>query len=153
MAAPGGPSPVTVSPEAFLAMGRDVLAKQPFSILLGAQLNVLEPGRCELQVTIGEHLKQQHGFVHGGVLSYLADNALTYAGGTALRVPVLTGEFKINYVRPAVGERLVARAEAVHVGKTQAVCRCEVFAVSATGEKLCALAQGTIVAAPEQSSM
>lgn len=153
MAASGGASPVTVSPEAFLAMGRDILAKQPFSILLGAQLLALEPGRCELQVMIGEHLKQQHGFVHGGVLSYLADNALTYAGGTALRVPVLTGEFKINYVRPAVGDHLVARAEAVHVGKTQAVCRCEVFAVSATGEKLCALAQGTIVAAPEQNSM
>ena len=42
-------------------------------------------------------------------------------------------------------------AEAVHVGKTQAVCRCEVFAVGATGEKLCALAQGTIVAAPGQT--
>lgn len=148
----GGPPPVTVSPEAFLAMGREILAKQPFSILLGAQLNALAPGRCELQVTVAEHLKQQHGFVHGGVLSYLADNALTYAGGTALRVPVLTGEFKINYVRPAVGDRLLARAEAVHVGKTQAVCRCEVFAVSAAGEKLCALAQGTIVAAPGQDS-
>ena len=149
----GDPSPVTVSPEVFLAMGREVLARQPFSILLGAQLSSLEPGRCELQVSIAEHLKQQHGFVHGGVLSYLADNALTYAGGTALRVPVLTGEFKINYVRPAVGDRLVARAEAVHIGKSQAVCRCEVYAVSASGERLCALAQGTIVAAPEQASM
>lgn len=152
MAGSGDPSPVTVSPEAFLAMGRDILARQPFSVLLGAQLNALAPGRCELQVTVAEHLKQQHGFVHGGVLAYLADNALTYAGGTALRVPVLTGEFKINYVRPAVGDRLVARAEAVHVGKTQAVCRCEVFALGATGEKLCALAQGTIVAAPGQDS-
>ncbi len=152
MAGSGDPSPVTVSPEAFLAMGRDILARQPFSVLLGAQLNALAPGRCELQVTVAEHLKQQHGFVHGGVLGYLADNALTYAGGTALRVPVLTGEFKINYVRPAVGDRLVARAEAVHVGKTQAVCRCELFAVSASGEKLCALAQGTIVAAPGQDS-
>lgn len=153
MAGSGGPSPVTVSPEAFLAMGREILARQPFSILLGAQLHALEPGRCELQVSVAEHLKQQHGFVHGGVLSYLADNALTYAGGTALRVPVLTGEFKINYVRPAVGDRLVARAEAVHIGKTQAVCRCEVYAISPAGEKLCALAQGTIVAAPEQKSM
>ncbi len=148
MADSGGPSPVTVSPEAFLAMGREILAKQPFSILLGAQLNALAPGRCELQVTVAEHLKQQHGFVHGGVLAYLADNALTYAGGTALRVPVLTGEFKINYLRPAVGDRLVARAEAVHVGKTQAVCRCDVFAESPAGEKLCAMAQGTIVAVP-----
>lgn len=148
MAASGGPSPVTVSPEAFLAMGRDILAKQPFSTLLGAQLDALTPGRCELALTVAEHHRQQHGFVHGGVLAYLADNALTYAGGTALRVPVLTGEFKINYVRPAVGERLVARAEAVHVGQSQAVCRCDVFAVSEAGEKLCAMAQGTIVAAP-----
>lgn len=134
-----------VDADAFLAMGREVLAKQPFSILMGAQLNALAPGRCELQVAVGEHLKQQNGFVHGGVLSYLADNALTYAGGTALSVPVVTSEFKINYVRPAVGDRLVARAQAEYVGKLQAVCRCDVFAVTAQGEKLCAMAQGTIV--------
>jgi uncharacterized protein (TIGR00369 family) len=134
-----------VTPEAFLEMGREVLARQPFSGLLGAELSVLEPGRCELQVPISDQLKQQHGFAHGGVISYLADNALTYAGGTAMHVPVVTSEFKINYVRPGIGERLVARAEAVHVSKSQAVCRCEVYAVSAGVEKLCALAQGTIV--------
>lgn len=134
-----------VDADAFLAMGREVLARQPFSILMGAQLNTLAPGRCELQLTVGEHLKQHNGFVHGGVLSYLADNALTYAGGTALGVPVVTSEFKINYARPAVGDRLVARAQAEYVGKSQAVCRCDVFAVTAQGEKLCAMAQGTIV--------
>ena len=89
-------------------------------------------------------LLQQEGFVHGGAVSYLADNALTYAGGTAMAVPVVTSEFKINYVRPAIGERLIARAEAVAVSKSQAVCRCEVFAVQGGQEKLCALAQGTI---------
>ena len=30
--------PVTVDAAAFLAMGREVLAKQPFSVLLGAEL-------------------------------------------------------------------------------------------------------------------
>jgi uncharacterized protein (TIGR00369 family) len=134
-----------VDADAFLAMGREVLARQPFSILMGAQLNALAPGQCELQVTVAEHLKQQNGFVHGGVLSYLADNALTYAGGTALSVPVVTSEFKINYMRPALGDRLVARARAEYVGKSQAVCRCDVFAVGAQGERLCAMAQGTIV--------
>jgi uncharacterized protein (TIGR00369 family) len=135
---------VTVSPDAFLAMGRDVLTKQPFSQLIGAQLEALEAGRCTLALGITEQLKQQNGFAHGGVVSYLADNALTFAGGTALGVPVVTGEFKINYVRPAIGERLVARAQAVHVGKSQAVCRCEVFALQHGDEKLCAVAQGTI---------
>ena len=139
---------MNVSPEAFLQMGRDVLAQQSFSRLLGTELAALAPGQVELQLALRDDLLQQNGFAHGGVVSYLADNALTYAGGTALRVPVLTGEFKINYVRPAVGERLVARATAVHVGKTQAVCRCDVYALGETGEKLCAMAQGTIVAAP-----
>ncbi|MBV1732660.1 MAG: PaaI family thioesterase [Hydrogenophaga sp.] len=129
-------------------MGREVLASQPFSQLIGAELAALSPGRCELHVPITEVVKQQHGFVHGGVLSYAADNALTYAGGTALRVPVVTAEFKINYLCPAIGERLIARAEAVHTGKSQAVCRCDVFVVKDGEEKLCAVAQGTIAALP-----
>lgn len=136
------------SPEAFLALGRQVLANQPFSVLLGAELAALAPGRCELSLALTPQLLQQHGFAHGGVVSYLADNALTYAGGTAMQVPVVTSEFKINYLRPAVGERLLARAEAVHHGKSQAVCRCEVFAVRGGQEKLCAVAQGTIAALP-----
>jgi uncharacterized protein (TIGR00369 family) len=136
----------TVSPEAFLAMGRDVLASQPFSVLIGAELAALSPGTCELALQVTPQVLQQHGFVHGGVVSYLADNALTYAGGTALRVPVVTAEFKINYVRPAIGERLVARAQAVHTGKSQAVCRCDVFVQKDGEEKLCAVAQGTITA-------
>jgi len=140
--------PVTVSPEVFLAMGREVLAAQPFSVLLGTELHAFAPGECELHLAITEQIRQQHGFVHGGVVSYMADNALTYAGGSALRVPVVTSEFKINYVRPAVGERLVARAHAVHAGASQAVCRCDVFAVQGGVEKLCAIAQGTIVALP-----
>jgi uncharacterized protein (TIGR00369 family) len=126
-------------------MGREVLAKQPFSVLLGAELAALSPGKVDLQLALKPEHLQQNGFAHGGVVSYLADNALTYAGGTAMQVPVVTSEFKINYVRPAVGERLIARASAEAVSKTQAVCRCEVFAVKDGAEKLCALAQGTIV--------
>jgi len=143
---------------AFLAMGREVLARQPFSRHVGAELLALEPGRCELSVALTDELKQQDGFAHGGVVSYLADNALTFAGGTAMQVPVVTSEYKINYVRPAIGERLVARAHAAHVSRSQAVCQCEIYALSGEGEKLCAIAQGTIArkgdgsAAADQSS-
>ncbi|MDR2156066.1 MAG: PaaI family thioesterase [Burkholderiaceae bacterium] len=141
------------SPEAVFSRGRDVLARQPFSVLIGAELAALTPGQCELHVPITDQIRQQHGFVHGGVVSYAADNALTYAGGTALGRPVITSEFKINYVRPAVGSRLIARARAEYVGRTQAVCRCEVFVRDdAGGEKLCALAQGTIALLPQRSS-
>jgi len=141
-----------VSPEAFLAMGRQVLAAQPFSVLLGAQLHALRRGHVELQVVLEDKPRQQNGFAHGGVVSYLADNALTFAGGTALGVPVVTAEFKINYLRPAVGERLIARANAVHVGRSQAVCTCEVLALEDGAERLCALAQGTITPLPERKA-
>ena len=141
----------SVSPEAFLAMGREVLAAQPFSQLIGAELATFSKGRCELHVPVSDSVKQQHGFVHGGVVSYAADNALTYAGGSALGMLVVTAEFKINYLRPAIGDRLIARAEAVHTGKTQSVCRCDVFVLKDGEEKLCAVAQGTIAALPPKT--
>jgi uncharacterized protein (TIGR00369 family) len=127
-----------------LSCGREVLSRQPFSVLLGARLDVLEAGKAELSLPISPQVLQQDGFVHGGVLSYLADNALTYAGGSVLG-KVLTSEFKINYVRPALdGDRLVAVATVLGSGKTQAVCRCDVFVETGNGWKLCAAAQGTI---------
>lgn len=135
-----------------LQKGQAFLALQPFSVLIGARLHALSPGHCELHVPISQKILQQNGFVHGGVLSYAADNALTYAGGTVLDWAVVTSEFKINYLRPAVGERLSARAQAVYAGKTQAVCRCDVFVVMNGEEKLCAVAQGTIARLPAQET-
>ena len=135
------------SPEAWLAWGSQILQSQAFSVLLGTKLSALDRGSCELSLSLTAQHLQQHGFAHGGVVSYLADNALTYAGGTALGSNALTLEFKINYVRPAVGEMLVARAHAEATGKTQSVCRCNVYAVKDGEEKLCAVAQGTIVPA------
>ena len=136
----------------FLELGRDVLAQQPFSMLIGAELTALRPGHCQLELPMSDKVTQQDGFAHGGVVSYLADNALTYAGGTAMRVPVVTSEYKINFVRPALGERLIARADAVAVGRNQSVCRCEVFAASNGEERLIALAQGTIAKRADKGS-
>jgi len=130
--------------EDMLTWGRKILASQPFSILLGAELLAFREGSVELKVPLRADLKQQHGFVHGGVISYAADNALTYAGGSVLGPSVVTSEFKINYVRPAMGDYIVARATVVHTGKNQAVCRCDVYVSNSGGESLCATAQGTI---------
>lgn len=127
------------------AFARSVLEAQPFSRLLGAELVSATPGRAELRLPLTEALRQQHGFAHGGVVSYLADNAITFAGGLALGGDALTSEFKINYLRPAHGSGLIARAEARSAGKRQAVCTCEILSVGEE-ETLCALAQGTVVA-------
>ena len=127
-----------------LDLGRKILASQPFSVFLGAELLSLCVGHAELEVPIRPEFGQQHGFVHGGIISYAADNALTFAGGSVLGTGVVTSEFKINYLRPAMGEALIARATVVHRGKRQAVCRCEVLASNRGAETPCAIAQGTI---------
>ncbi|MDI1274369.1 PaaI family thioesterase [Polaromonas sp.] len=137
------PADLNISPD-LIAFGRDALRRQPFSAMLGARLDAFEPGKAELSVPVVPGLLQQHGFVHGGVLSYLADNALTFAGGSVLGDSV-TSEFKINYLRPAKdAERLLAVATVVGSGKTQAVCRCDIFVLRGTERTLCAAAQGTI---------
>ncbi|WP_307336211.1 PaaI family thioesterase [Caldalkalibacillus uzonensis] len=128
------------------SIGQQALAAQSFSRLLGTKLVVFQPGEAVLEIPVQENLLQQNGFVHGGVLSYTADNALTFAGGSVLGTNVLTSEYKINYLRPAIGEKLVARATVVYAGKRQAVCRCDVLVVKDSEEEtLCATAQGTIV--------
>jgi uncharacterized protein (TIGR00369 family) len=126
-------------------LARQILASQPFSRFMGAELTHAGPQDAEISLPIVEHLKQQHGFVHGGAISYLADNAITFAGGLALGSDALTSEFKINYVRPAVGSRLVARASAKAAGRRQAVCQCDIYAIDDGKESLCAVAQGTVV--------
>ena len=65
-----------------LGLGRRILASQPFSVFLGAELLHLADGNAELRIPIRDELRQQHGFVHGGVISYAADNALTFAGAS-----------------------------------------------------------------------
>lgn len=128
-----------------ISFGQQILASQPFSLLLGAQLVALVPGQVELAIPIRPDLLQQFGLVHGGVIGYAADNALTFAGGTVLGPDVLTSEYKISYVKPAKGALLRARATVLSSGTRQAVCQCMVYAVDGDQESLVAIALGTIV--------
>jgi uncharacterized protein (TIGR00369 family) len=131
-------------PAALMMVARQVLAAQPFSSLLGTQLISIEEGRVELYLPLRADLLQQHGFAHGGVLSYAADNAITFAGGTVLGAAVVTSEYKINYLRPAQGDGLRVTARVVSSGKRQAVCSAEVHALRGADAKLCAVAFGTV---------
>ncbi|MBQ4862392.1 PaaI family thioesterase [Pseudoalteromonas sp. MMG013] len=126
-----------------LDFGKHILSEQPFSVLLGAELTELEEGKAELCLAIRDELSQNFGFVHGGVLSYLADNCITFSAASILGKCV-TSEYKINYVRPATGDMLVARSTVLSSGKTQATCECKVYALSDKSEKLVAVALGTI---------
>jgi uncharacterized protein (TIGR00369 family) len=136
---------------AVLAYGQSILEAQPFSRLLGTTMTKFENGEVELRLMLTEQLKQQHGFAHGGVIACMADNAMTFAAGLSMGGGVLTAETKVNIVRPALGEEMVARAHTVSFGKTQGVARCEVYVVQDGVEKLCAAGQGTMLRASKAS--
>lgn len=133
--------------QTLLDLGKATLKAQPFSGIMGAELTACSEDGIEIRLKVRDELRQQYGFVHGGVLAYLADNALTFAGGVSLKKQVVTSEMKLNYIRPAVGTELISRATSISCGRTQAVVRCEIYSVENDTERLCAAAQGTIAAA------
>ncbi|MEV2221466.1 PaaI family thioesterase [Nocardia vinacea] len=126
-----------------LDLAKQVLAAQPFAQLVGTEITAFGDGAATLIIPIRPELRQQFGFVHGGVVSYAADNALTFAAGTVLGANVLTGGFTITYLRPAAGTRLRAEATVTGATRRQAVVACEIYAESTDAEPvLCAVAQG-----------
>ncbi|AKU15259.1 PaaI family thioesterase [Luteipulveratus mongoliensis] len=125
----------------------NVLAAQPFSRLLGTRMVRFDDSGASLELDLRDDLRQQFGFAHGGVIAYLVDNVLTFAGGAVLGPKVLTAGYTIDLLAPASGPLLLAEGSVVGRSGRRAVCRAEIFNV-ADGEKLlCATAQGSIALA------
>ena len=120
-------------------------AKQAFMATLGARLVRVAPGEVEIALPVSAHLCQQHGFVHAGAVSTIADSAAGYAALTAMPAGagILTAEFKINLLAPATGEELRALGKVVKAGRTLTLATAEVFAVSGGTRKLCAMMTAT----------
>jgi uncharacterized protein (TIGR00369 family) len=115
---------------------------------LGARLLRVADGEVDIELPWSEAIQQQHGFVHAGAIATIADSACGYACLT--RMPegsaVLSVEFKINLLAPAVGERFVARGRVVRVGRTVGVATAEVIAMSASKADVCVgLMQATMM--------
>ena len=121
--------------------------KQGFLNLIGARLTHVAPGEAEFTIDYRDDLTQQHGFVHGGVITSIADVACGYAAYTLMPEgsEVLSVEFKVNLLRPAVGSQFRARARVLKPGKTLSVVQADVFATISEGEKQVATMLATII--------
>jgi uncharacterized protein (TIGR00369 family) len=97
---------------------KESFARQGFLAGLGARIAELSIGRCVLELPFGDAVSQQHDFFHGGALGALADMAGGYAAMTlaAEGIDVLTVEYKINFLRPAVGELASAVGQVLRSG-------------------------------------
>ena len=115
---------------------------------IGAEIAVVEPGFCEIHLPYRAELTQQHGYMHGGALATLADNAAGYAAFSLMPADasVLTVEYKLNIMRPGLGDRMVARATVVKAGKTITVVESNVFGTKDGKEVMCVTSIQTIMA-------
>ncbi|GAA1953220.1 PaaI family thioesterase [Brevibacterium antiquum] len=125
---------------------QSVLASQPFSTMMGTKLSQYDDEGVTLELELTQHHLQQHGYVHGGVQCYLADNALTFAGGQKLGPAVLTAGVNLTYLRPAAGEKLIARASVQAATSRSAVTQVEISAIKDGQEYVCSVGSGTISA-------
>lgn len=109
---------------------RESFARQRVMQLIGAELRGVESGAVEIVLPFRDDLTQQHGFVHAGIITTIADSACGYAAFTLMSegMEVLSVEFKTNLLRPAQGKEFIASARVLKPGKTLTVVRCDVFA-------------------------
>ncbi len=109
---------------------RDSFSRQKFMDFIGARIETVEPGYCEVVVPFKPELTQQHGFFHGGITGAIADNAAGYASFSLMPADatILTTEYKINLISPAKGDALIARARVKKPGRTLTVVEADVFA-------------------------
>ena len=126
-------------------------ARQSIMELIGAELTRVEPGRVEITLPFRHDLTQQNGYVHAGIITAIADSACGYAAYSLMPAGtgVLSVEFKVNLMRPAVAKKFVAVAEVLKAGRTLTVVRADVFGHAQGGDvQLVAAMQGTMICLP-----
>ena len=151
----GRPVTVSLSPRDpdYETRVRNAFAGQSFMVSIGAQLDRIEPGAADIRLPRRDDLCQHHGFIHAGVTSAIADTAAGFAAASlfAADEEVLTTEFKINLLRPAKGDCLIARGRVVKPGRTLTICASDVYAENAGREHHVATALLTMIAAGPQT--
>ena len=137
---------VPETPE-FETMVRDSFSKMAMMEFLGAKLSSIEPGAVEVQVSHRKELLQQHGLFHGGVTTTILDSAGGYAAFSLFKPgdEILTVEYKVNFIAPANGDKLIARGEVVKIGKSLSITRGEARVIKSGKETLCAVMQQTMM--------
>lgn len=135
---------------------RASFGRQRAMVTLGITMVRVEPGAVDLEMPYREDLTQQHGFVHAGVVTALVDTACGYAALTLMEPgrAVLSVEYKVNLVAPAVGERFVARGRVKKAGRTLTVSAGDVVALGAgEAERLVATMLATMMSLEERPGL
>ncbi|WP_328463370.1 PaaI family thioesterase [Actinoplanes sp. NBC_00393] len=129
-------------------------ARQGLMRHLGARLTQITAGRVHIELNSRPEVTQQHGYIHAGATSAIADSAGGYAALTLFpaNTEVLTVEYKVNLLAPAVGDHIEAVGTVLKAGRTLTICRLEVFAFPDGQQRLIAAGQQTLFRVPDPGS-
>ena len=116
---------------------RTINATAAFNRWCGIEVLSAGEGKAEIAMPWRADAGQYAGFLHAGLIGALIDTACGFAAASVVG-RVLASHYSVNCLRPAIGERFVARARVVKPGKTQVFTACELFAESDGVEKLVA---------------
>lgn len=134
---------------------RDSFPRQTIMATLGASLRTVEPGRVQIELPFGDHITQQHGFLHAGATTSIADSAGGYACYSLMPPDsaILTIEFKVNLLAPAKGTHFIATGRVVKPGRRLFVCEMEVVAYDGDRERVCLHGMATNMRLPASEKL
>ena len=134
---------------------RASFARQKVMETIGASLTRVAPGEVEIELPFRGDLTQQHGFLHAGIVTTIVDSACGYAALSLMPSDsgVLSIEYKVNFVSPATGKRMIARGRVTKPGRTITVCAGDVFAFTDGKEKLVATMLATMMTPRERPDL
>ena len=122
---------------------REKIKTSPFTMLMDVEITACDNGFAELILPMREELKQHSGFTHGAVIGFLVDSACCWAAASKVG-DVVTAEYKLNFIAPAVGEKLIGRGYVIKSSFSQVIARADVFSVKGTRETLVSTGLATV---------
>lgn len=132
-----------------LAQIRAINQSAAFNQWCGIEVISAEPGKVEIAMPWRSEVGQYSGFLHAGLIGALIDTACGFAAATVVG-RVLASHYSVNCLRPAVGERFVARARVVKPGKSQVFTTCELYAQGGGAEKLVATGETLLLVVADE---
>ena len=124
-----------------LEMLKKINAMAEFNRWCGIEVTVAESGVVEIEMPWRPEVGQYAGYLHAGLIGALIDTACGFAAATVAGPDLLAANFSVNCLRPAVGQKFIARARVVKPGKAQVFTACDLFAVDSQSDKLVANGQ------------
>lgn len=117
---------------------------------LGIKLVESDEGSAVVEMTTTEDMANHSGFVHGGMISTLADSAM----GRSLRTlkpgvaRAMSFDLKLSFISAVkIGETLRATGHVIHAGRRTAVAECR---IEGADKRLVATASGTFAVTREK---